>query len=59
MKIMRFIIFAIYFIVYAYACNKTSTNPQDLIWGYVCALVFLIVFSWLALIFSDSFEKKD
>ena len=43
MKILRISIVIIYLIVYGYSAFKTSVEPDRLIWGYICTLVFGIL----------------
>jgi quinol-cytochrome oxidoreductase complex cytochrome b subunit len=43
MKYVRIAIYIIYFIVYGYSAYKTGVEPDNKIWGYICALVFAIL----------------
>ena len=43
MKILRISIVIIYLIVYGYSVFKTTVEPDNKIWGYICALVFAIL----------------
>ena len=36
----------------------TSVEPDKKIWGYICAVVFGIVFSWATSIFGKNDKKK-
>ena len=51
MKFLTGLIFVIYFIVYGYSVHMTSVEPDKKIWGYICTLVFGIVFIWGVSIF--------
>ena len=50
--------FAIYFIVYGYSMAKTSIEPNHPVWGYICALVFLILSIWGIVIFKENNENN-
>jgi uncharacterized membrane protein (DUF485 family) len=43
MKVLKAIILLMYLISYVYAVHKTSIEPDKVIWGYMCALIFLIL----------------
>jgi hypothetical protein len=43
MKVLKAIILLMYLICYVYAVHKTSIEPDKVIWGYMCALIFLIL----------------
>jgi hypothetical protein len=51
--------FVIYLIVYGYACHMTSVEPDKPIWGYICALVFAILFTWGISIFVKNQKNKS
>ena len=58
MKFLTGLIFVIYFIVYGYSAYMTSVEPDKIIWGYICVLVFGIVFTWGISIFVKHEKKK-
>lgn len=61
MKYVKIFIFIIYFIVYGYSCHKTSVEPDEHIWGYICTAVFAILFIFMvkAVIEYDKKKKKE
>lgn len=59
MNYVRTFIFIIYFIVYGYSAYKTSVAPDETIWGYICVLVFAILFIWGVSLFTNISEKKS
>ena len=46
MRLYTKLMFVIYLIVYIYSCHKTIVEPNKNYWGYICALVFGILFIW-------------
>jgi len=59
MKILRISIVIIYLIVYGYSVFKTYVEPDNKIWGYICALVFLILAIMGVSYFAKHNEKKE
>lgn len=58
MKYVKIFIFIIYFIVYGYSCHKTSVEPDEIIWGYICTAVFGFLFISLAKVVTEYSSKK-
>ena len=58
MKVLRILMFAIYFFVYGYSTYKTSVEPDRLVWGYICTLVFGILCIWAVNLFANSSNNK-
>lgn len=55
---MKYIIIYTYiicFIVYGYSCYMISIEPNRVIWGYICTLVFAV----LAILSTSIFVKYD
>ena len=59
MKFLTGIIFVIYFIVYGYSVHMTSVEPDRKIWGYICVVVFGIVFTWGISIFTKNQKNNQ
>ena len=59
MKFLTGLIFVIYFIVYGYSVHMTSVEPDRKIWGYICTIVFGIIFSWGVSIIIKSNKKNN
>lgn len=55
MKVMKAIILLMYLISYVYAVHMTSIEPDKVIWGYMCALIFTI----LSIIGVNAYMKKS
>jgi len=58
MKYILGIIYIICFIAYSYSCYKIIIEPQNSLWGYICALIFLFV-SIISVIIYDKIQKKS
>ena len=58
MRVLRIVMFAMYFLIYGYAMCKTTIEPDRPVWGCMCALVFLILSIWGIVIFVEK-NKKD
>jgi hypothetical protein len=59
MKILRISIVIIYLIVYGYSVFKTTVEPDNVIWGYICTLVFAILAIMGVSYFAKHNEKKE
>ena len=60
MKFYTAFIFLLYFIVYGYSVHMISVEPNNKIWGYICVVVFGIVFTWgISLFIKNDNKKKD
>jgi hypothetical protein len=59
MKLVRALIFLMYFIVYGYSCYMTSVEPERNLWGYICTFVFGILFAMIVLIFTKNQKNKS
>lgn len=59
MKFLTGVIFVIYVIVYGYSCYMASVEPERQVWGYICAVVFGIVFIWAVSIFTKNQKNKS
>lgn len=59
MKFLTGIIFLLYFIVYGYSVHMTSVEPDRKIWGYICVVVFGIVFTWGISIFTKNQKNNQ
>lgn len=43
-----------------YSCHKTSIEPNNYTWGYICAIVFGILFLWsVSIIVKNQSEDKN
>ena len=58
MKFLTGLIFVIYLIDYSYAGYMASVEPDKVIWGYICTLIFAIVVPWGISIFVKHNNKK-
>lgn len=58
MKYVRILIFIIYFIVYGYSCHKTSTDPNNLVWGYICGFIFGFLAIWSVILYGKYYGHK-
>lgn len=58
MKVLRILMFTIYFLVYGYSAYKTTVEPDRAVWGWICALVFGIL-SIMAIKYFTEKSKKD
>ena len=59
MKVLRISIFTICLLIYGYSVYKTTTEPKELIWGYICALVFAILSLLGIKFFIENEENKE
>jgi uncharacterized membrane protein (DUF485 family) len=57
MKYIIIFIYVIYFIVYGYSCHMTSIEPNRVIWGYICTLIFAVL-SILSISIFVKYDKK-
>jgi len=58
MRVLRIVMFAMYFLIYGYSMSKTTIEPNRPVWGYICTLVFSILSIWGVVIFMEN-NKKD
>lgn len=47
MKALKIFLVALYAFIYGYSVYKTGVEPERPVWGWICALVFLISCIWL------------
>lgn len=47
--------YLIYLFVYGYSVHMTKVKPEEKHWGYICCLIFLIIFVWTVSLIT----KKD
>ena len=59
MRLVKGLIITMYLVVYAYSVNKTSIEPEKVIWGYICVLVFLILTIWGLSFFTKNNKSND
>ena len=59
MKFVKAIIFFMYLIVYVYSCYMTSVEPTKVIWGYICAGVFAVLFIMLVSVFTKNQKNNQ
>lgn len=61
MKYLTIFIYIIFFIVYGYSCHMTLINPDEIIWGYICAIAFglISIFSVNIYIKYDKEKRKN
>jgi hypothetical protein len=59
MKFVKILIYVILFILYAYSCYMTSADSKHVIWGYICAVDFGILFLILVSFFTEYRKKKE
>ena len=57
MKFVKILICVTLFTLYGYSCHMISVDSKHLIWGYICAIDFGILFMILAL-FINRYQKK-
>jgi uncharacterized membrane protein len=58
MKFIKILIYVILFILYGYFCYMTSAEPKHVIWGYICAIDFTILFIMSAS-YIVKYQKKN
>jgi len=46
MKTLKVFLIALYTFIYGYSVYKTDVEPERPVWGWICALVFLIFCIW-------------
>jgi DMSO reductase anchor subunit len=60
MKFLTGLIFGILLIIYGFAVHMTSVEPDKVIWGYICTIIFGVVFTWgVAIISKHQGKNKD
>lgn len=60
MKFVKAMIYALYLIVYGYSTYKTSVEPDNVYWGYICVFVFGFLFTWtVAMVIKTDKEKTE
>jgi hypothetical protein len=59
MKFLIGFMFLVYIIVYIYSCHMTKVEPQRNIWGYICTIVFAILFIWGISIIIKNQKKNE
>lgn len=59
MKFLKILIYVILFILYGYSCYMTSADSRHLIWGYICALDFGILFTMSVSFITKNQKKKE
>jgi hypothetical protein len=55
-KIIKFLIIMMYVVVYAYSARMTTVKPDEIVWGWICTILFGIGAIWLV---SNIKDKKD
>jgi hypothetical protein len=58
MKFVKILIYVILFILYAYSCYMTSADSKHVIWGYICAVDFGILFT-MSVSYVITYQKKN
>ena len=58
MKLIKILIYVILFILYGYSCYMTSADSKRLIWGYICAIDFGILFT-MSVSYVITYQKKN
>ena len=58
MKFLKILIYVILFILYGYSCYMTSADSRHLIWGYICALDFGILFTMSVSFITKNQKRK-
>ena len=58
MKFTKTLIYVILFILYGYSCYMTSADSKHVIWGYLCAIDFGILFI-MSVSFLIQYQKKN
>lgn len=46
MKYVKLLIFILSLIVYGYSEYKISVGPNEVIWSWICVILFPIIFIW-------------
>ena len=59
MKVLKVFLVILYLFIYSYSVYKTEVEPQKVIWGYICALVFLIFAVWAVYEYVNSNDNKN
>ena len=59
MKYIKIFIYVLCFTIYVYSCYMTSVKPNLVIWGYICALDFGVIFIFLVSAFTKHQKKKS
>jgi uncharacterized membrane protein (DUF485 family) len=58
MKFIKILIYVILFILYGYSCYMTSADSKHVIWGYICAIDFAILFI-MSVSYVITYQKKN
>ena len=58
MKFIKILIYVILFTLYGYSCHMTSADSKHVIWGYICAIDFGILFTMSAS-YLIKYQKKN
>jgi hypothetical protein len=58
MKLIKILIYVILFILYGYSCHMTSADSKHVIWGYICAIDFGILFT-ISASYVIRYQKKN
>jgi len=59
MKVLKILVFAICLFVYGYSAHKTTVEPNNHVWGYICALIFIILFIGVVNIIVENIKSKE
>jgi membrane protein DedA with SNARE-associated domain len=59
MKLLKILIFAICLFIYGYSAYKITIEPNHLIWGYICALIFILLFIGIVTIVVEKIKNKE
>lgn len=59
MKLVAIVLFTGLIMLYAYSAYRVIINPDNIFWGYVCAIVFSIASIYGAILFSKNLLNKE
>lgn len=59
MKLLAIGVLSGLIILYAYSAYRIISNSNDIFWGYVSALIFIIASIYGAVLFSKNILNKD
>jgi len=59
MKYVIILIYAFSIIVYGYSVHMTSVEPDNKLWGYICAFLFVIVAIWSVKLYVEYSKKNE
>ena len=58
MRFIKFILVLLYAVVYAYSAYMTGKEPQRIVWGYICVIVFMVFTIWGVIEFTKLEQKN-